>query len=180
MKRLAALLTSALLIPACGGTYHAPGQPAPAAPEFKSIAPFYVGMLSYPNSHPVAWPYVGQLPEMEAKHYAQINDARAARGLAPLEPDLLAIEGARAHAWHQVLHSFGGDRNPEGEDAFDRYLQMGAWYRKLIEISGRVVDPALVLPSEEIFSTEVNHIGVGIWNEPATGLYTVVYDLTWR
>lgn len=179
MRRYTAILAAALLIPACDGKYDATPATAPA-PALKSIAPYYCGLLTYPNGHPVCWPYAAQCPELEARHYEQINNARAARNLSPLEVDLLAISGARAHAFHQVVHGFRGDDNPEGDNAFTRYLQMGAWYVHLQEISSIVGDATFALPSEGIFSTEINHVGIGIWDDPKTGTWAVVYDLTWK
>lgn len=169
----------AMAVPACGGKYDASQLPAAPAAA-KSIAPYYCGLLTYPGGHPVCWPYAAQCPELEAKHFGAINEMRGIRGLPPLEVEPLAIEGARAHAFHQVVHGFSGDQNPEGDNAFTRYLQMGAWYVRLLELSARVDDATQPLASEAIFSETVNHIGIGIWDDPKTGTWTVVYDMIWK
>lgn len=144
-----------------------------------TVAPEWVDLMVYDNSHPLAWPYVVDHPEIEDAFYQTVRDARAAAGLRPLQIDGLAIEGARAHAFHMNLHTFFGTVNPEGDGPFERYLKMGAYYGVLREtvMLTSVVDGTLFA---DALATDVDSIGIGVWRASAPGLYYVVIDLTWR
>jgi hypothetical protein len=177
VSRLVRTLLAILALGGCRDTY-VDLTPPPSVGVI-TIAPEWVDLIVYDNTHPIAWPYDVDHPEVEAAYLAEIQSARAAAGLPALQVDRLAVEGARAHAFHMMLHTFLGTVNPEGDGPFQRYLKIGAYYGVLREtvLLTNDVDGSLIADAT---ATDVDSVGIGVWRAAQPGLYYVVIDMTWR
>lgn len=152
----------------------------PPAPAAETVAPVSAPLVTYSNGHPISWPFDTDYADVENAWLVAINEARLEHGVPTLSIDTLALEGARAHAFHMTLHAFMAPANPEGDGPFERYLRLGAYYRTVREacLKTNTVDATLFGPG--LYATDVNHIAVGAWRAPEAGIYFVVVDFTWR
>lgn len=153
----------------------------PPAPLPETSSPWSAPLVVYTQTaHPISFPYATDYGALEDQWLSAINDERVKHGVPALLVDSLAVEGARAHAFHMHLHNFLSTVNPEGDGPAQRYAWLGASYRTLREtvLAIETVDVSLFGP--ELLATDVNYVGIGVWRAPLAGVYLVAVDFTWR